>query len=115
MTNQNESVWGFELNQTCLEDHSNSVKDYCLTNGLVFLKQDEHQKDTQSHDLAYPLPVTLMPTKFPAKEFQYALDIQNDFNKLIFNISNNHEFLKSTLKSISQFYKLFAKMKNLLR
>jgi hypothetical protein len=58
----------------------------------------KEKNEDERQDTALPCPVTLYPTKFPAKEFQYALHIQKDFNRLIFNISNDYEFLKKTLK-----------------
>lgn len=51
-----------------------------------------------THDTAGPLPVTLHPSEFPSNEFQFAISIQNIFNQLIFNISNDYDFLKETLK-----------------
>jgi len=44
------------------------------------------------------LPVTLLPSKFPAKEFNYALELQRHFNDLIYLISKDFEFLKESLK-----------------
>lgn len=61
-------------------------------------RNKNNDSEQQSHDLALALPVTLHPTKFPAKEFQFALSIQDNFNELIYNISQDYEFLKETLK-----------------
>ncbi len=62
-------------------------------------KSDE-KNGYQRQDTSYPLPVTLFPTKLPAKEFNYACNIQKDFNQLIFSISKDYEFLKKTLKKL---------------
>ena len=66
--------------------------------GLVSLKKPNHANEKQSHDVASPLPVTLMPSKFSAKEFNFALELQKHFNELIYLISKDFEFLKESLK-----------------
>ena len=71
-----------------------------LNKGLICLTSDKNEDNSLRHDTALSLPVTLYPTKLPAKEFNYAFDIQKDFNRLIFNISNDYEFLKKTLKKL---------------
>lgn len=59
---------------------------------------DDPNKLDKLRNTARAIAVTLFPTKFPAKEYQYALDIQKDYNELVFSISNDHEFLSETLK-----------------
>jgi hypothetical protein len=48
--------------------------------------------------LASPLPVTLLPSKFPEKEYNFALELQKHFQELIYLISKDFEFLKESLK-----------------
>ena len=65
--------------------------------GLVALKNSTAAAHS-SHDLAFPLPVTLFPTKFPRKQFELAIGIQESFNQLIHLISQDYDFLKEVLK-----------------
>ena len=66
--------------------------------GLVSLKKPNDPNERVLHDLASPLPVTLLPSKFPEKEFNYALELQKHFQELIYLISKDFEFLKESLK-----------------
>lgn len=88
----------FNINEKKIEDYAKHAKDWCIVNGLVCIHNDPGSIST--HDLAYPLPVTLFPTKFPKKQFDYAKEIQVHLNDLVHNISNDHEFLEKTLKNV---------------
>lgn len=80
------------------ESLEENVHDFCYINGLIFFKPDKNINEA-SNDLAYHLPVTLFPTNFPRNEFEYAQNVQKIFQKLIFNISKDHDFLTKTLKT----------------
>ncbi|KAJ7374700.1 hypothetical protein OS493_005043 [Desmophyllum pertusum] len=43
-------------------------------------------------------PFTLLPTPFPKRLFTQAKDVQKDFNLLVHQVSQNHEFLKEALQ-----------------
>lgn len=42
-------------------------------------------------------PFVLVPSVFPKKEFEKAVDLQTVVNELIHKIANNYEFLKTNL------------------
>lgn len=54
-------------------------------------------QDLKKNVNVFHSPITLFPSKFPEKEFNYAKNLQNHFNKLIYNAANDYDFLKSTL------------------
>jgi hypothetical protein len=87
-----------ETSEEQLNEYVTIIKDYCLSNGLIFLSQTYDSNKNLTHDQASPLPVTLHPTKFPAKEFKYAVDLQEHVNRLTHLISNDYEFLKQSLQ-----------------
>lgn len=84
--------------ENSLESLEENVHDFCYINGLIFFKPDKNINE-KSNDLAFHLPVTLFPTYFPRKEFEYAQNVQKIFQKLIFNISKDHDFLRKTLQT----------------
>lgn len=108
----------FNIKESKLEEYAIRVKDFCLANGNVsnkifiilldlFMKFDlnylglicieNDQNSIKTHNSAYPVPVTLFPTQFPKKQFDFAIEIQKHFNELVHNISNDSQFLKETL------------------
>ncbi|CAF0925902.1 unnamed protein product [Brachionus calyciflorus] len=87
--------------ETNLKSLVDSVQDYCFTNGLIYFRPSENINE-RSNDLANQLPVTLFPTIYPRSEFQYALSIQTEFQKMIFQISQDYNFLKEALKTVIQ-------------
>lgn len=42
-------------------------------------------------------PFVLVPSTFPKKEFEKAVELQPVVNELIHRIANNYEFIKDTL------------------
>lgn len=66
-------------------------KDYCLTHGIVMGAKD------CCHTVEHA-PFTLLPTPFPKRLFTQAKDVQKDFNLLVHQVSQNHEFLKEALQ-----------------
>jgi len=71
------------------------LKRVFIKKGLVLLS-----KSTEgiNHDSADCLAVTLFPTKFPSVEYNYAVQMQTDYNELVLGISNDYEFLRDSLK-----------------
>lgn len=88
----------FKINSHKLDEYAIEVKDWCLSNALICISNDP--QSIKFHDSCYPLPVTLLPTKFPKKQYEFAIDIQKHFNELVHNISNDFEFLNETLKDV---------------
>ena len=65
----------------------------CLPIGLVLLAKNQPDQGS-----ANSLPVTLFPTRYPRKEFDYAVHIQKDFNILVNSVANDLSLLKDSLK-----------------
>jgi glutathione synthase len=70
------------------------------TTGLLFLEKKTGQQ--RQIDTAIALPVTLFPSKFPSKEYDYARSIQSHYNELIHSVANDDEFLHDTFKTVLQ-------------
>ena len=77
-----------------------SAKDFCLLNGLVMFDKlnSENESNMIKSFRVVHSPVTLLPSIYPQNEFDYATNIQNCFNELIYSISNDYEFLKKSYK-----------------
>jgi hypothetical protein len=77
-----------------------NAKDFCLLNGLVMFDKlhIKNENDMFKNYKCIHSPVTLMPSIYPRSEFEYAFNLQNSFNQLIFSVSNDYEFLKESLK-----------------
>jgi len=88
----------FNVDENRLVEYAIRAKDLCLTNGLICIEND--QNSIKTHDTAYPAPVTLFPTKFPKKQFDFAIEIQKYFNELVHDISNDTAFLKEMLNNV---------------
>jgi hypothetical protein len=92
-----------------------NAKDFCLLNGLfmfdtqndlrVFLETtDENANDLMNKNFkVVHSPIALFPTVFPKKEFDYAMEIQESFNQLIYLLSFNHDFLSKAYANIIKF------------
>jgi hypothetical protein len=65
--------------------------------GLVLFPSSS-EEDARKTTTVHHSPVTLFPSKFPRKDFEYAMSIQNDFNLLIYLISQDYGFLRECLK-----------------
>ena len=83
-----------------LEELVIGAKDFCLLNGLVMFEREcvEDENEMQKNSRVFHLPFTLMPSVYPKHELDYAFELQNSFNELIFSLSNDYEFLKETFK-----------------
>ncbi len=93
-----EYTKSLETSEEKLNEYVTIIKDYCLTNGMVFLSPTYDRNTNLTHEQATPLPVTLHPTRFPAQEFNYAIDLQQHVNRLIHLISNDYKFLKKSVQ-----------------
>lgn len=88
----------FKINSEKLPEYALHAKDWCLVNGLICVNNDA--KSILDHELVYPLPVTLLPGKFPKKQFDFAKEIQPYIGELVHNIANDYEFLKESLAEV---------------
>lgn len=91
-------TFNYTINEEKLEEYALYAKDWCLINGLIFIHDEP--ENLIYHELVKPYPITLLPTKFPRKEFNFAVEIQSYFNELIHKIANDHEFLEKVLKNV---------------
>ena len=64
--------------------------------GLAYFCSND--KNDPDFDKATFLSFTLLPSPFPRKEYAYALQIQELWNKLILKVSNDYDFLNESLK-----------------
>lgn len=89
-----------EFSKETLEQLIISAKDFCLLNGLIMLDKTniENDSDVSKSFRAIHSPVALFPSVYPLDEFNTASLIQNSFNQLIYQISNDYEFLKESFK-----------------
>ena len=55
-------------------------------------------------------PTTLFPSPFPKKSYEEAVAVQQDFQRLYFKASCDHEFIKESLKRYNMPH-LFLKLK----
>jgi glutathione synthase len=101
MSNDKVNTFDYKIDETRLKEYSLATKDYCLVNGLLALNKTNDL--VQQHDFASPLPVTLLPSKFPKKEFDFAKELQSHFNELIYLISKDFEFLRDALKDVIKY------------
>lgn len=97
-----------------------NAKDFCLLNGLVMFDAQNDlsvllsSKEKYDNEININIiddlmkknfkviysPIALFPTLFPKKEFDYAMNVQENFNKLIYLVSLNHEFLIKAYRNI---------------
>ncbi|EEB06308.2 glutathione synthetase large subunit G [Schizosaccharomyces japonicus yFS275] len=80
-----------------IDDLSYTARNYAVSNGLVFLNNDE--KSSEATTLTQ-IPVTLFPTVIPREAFVEALSVQQAYNKLYAKVSNDHRFLERCLKDM---------------
>ena len=66
--------------------------------GLVLLT--DGNESTPKSICAKHSSVSLFPSCFPKSEFDYAMSIQNEFNKLIYLISEDYEFIRGAFANI---------------
>ena len=77
-----------ELTQKDVKWLETEARDYCVSNGMVY-------KDSEGK--LRHIPVTLLPSPFPQKQFTAAKEVQTDFNLLVHKVSQDYEFTKKAL------------------
>ncbi|KAK7498951.1 hypothetical protein BaRGS_00009760 [Batillaria attramentaria] len=94
---------------TCLHGHHltdeqllqilDVARDWALTNGVVYKPfSSKDSKDGLSQ--AQCAPFSLFPSVVPQRILQQAVDCMVDFNRLMYRVAQDHEFLKEALKSV---------------
>ncbi|RKF59496.1 Glutathione synthetase large chain [Erysiphe neolycopersici] len=88
------------------------ITDWSLSHGLA-IKSFAGQNNTDSRDeIITTVPLTLFPSPFPRTCFEQARDIQRDFNLLYASISQDEDFLRSTIEKIIDTDSFIAKLWN---
>lgn len=82
------------LDDNVLEELIEKAKDWALMNGAAMRSKTAFNKNTLQF-----APFMLLPSTFPKKEFEKAVEIQPILNELMHNVAYNHEFLSESLKS----------------
>ena len=77
-----------ELTQDEVKWLETEARDYCVSHGMVY-------KDSEGR--LQHIPVTLLPSPFPQKQFTAAKEVQCDFNLLVHRVSQDYEFTKKAL------------------
>ncbi|KAG8240409.1 hypothetical protein J437_LFUL003123 [Ladona fulva] len=82
------------LENETLEEIVDKAKDWALMNGAAMRSKTNFNKNTLQF-----APFMLLPSTFPKREFEKAVEIQPILNELMHKVAHNHEFLSESLKS----------------
>ncbi|XP_070574343.1 glutathione synthetase-like [Ptychodera flava] len=88
----------FPVDQHLLEDVITQGKDYALTKGIIMRTREQ---PNSSEVISYA-PHVLFPSPVPKHLFEQALAAQEDFNLLMYGVTQDQEFLETALKSAIQ-------------
>lgn len=90
---QIDSIIETPLSDTVLADIVPKAKDYALMHGAAM-----RSKTNFSPDGLIVAPFALLPSTFPRKEFEKAVNIQTVLNELVHRVAHSYSFLKETLQ-----------------
>ncbi|XP_049833687.1 glutathione synthetase-like isoform X2 [Schistocerca gregaria] len=82
------------LDEKTLKEVVTSARDWALMHGACM-----RSKANYNEDILQFAPFALLPSVFPRKEFERAVNIQPILNELMHKVAHDHEFLTSSLKS----------------
>ncbi|XP_071448496.1 glutathione synthetase-like isoform X1 [Hetaerina americana] len=82
------------LENVVLEELVDKAKDWALMNGAAMRSKLKFSKN----ELQFA-PFMLLPSTFPKREFEKAVEIQPILNELMHKVAHNYEFLSESLKS----------------
>ncbi|XP_065334799.1 glutathione synthetase-like isoform X2 [Cloeon dipterum] len=82
------------LDNKLLESVVEKAKDWALMHGACMRSKTNLNKDVLQF-----APFVLLPSTFPRREFQKAVEIQPILNELMHKVAHDYEFLSSSLKS----------------
>ena len=83
----------------------NEVKDYHITHGSL-LKGVEYE--TESSVPARPVGATLLPTPFPKKCFEDAIELQQAYSELYMRVASDPDWLYEVLSPLKGYDRLFT-------
>uniref|UniRef100_A0A1B6E530 Glutathione synthetase n=1 Tax=Clastoptera arizonana TaxID=38151 RepID=A0A1B6E530_9HEMI len=82
------------LDRETLNDIVSKSKDWALMHGAGM-----RSKTNFSSDSLVFAPFALLPSVFPKREFERAVELQPIINELMFNVAHDHNFLTENLKN----------------
>ncbi|XP_066253548.1 glutathione synthetase-like [Euwallacea similis] len=85
------------LGEKELKDLISKTKDWAVMHGIGI-----RSKTSFSEDFISFAPFTLLPSTYPRKEFQKAVNIQPTLNELMHRVAHNEKFLRETLQGTIQ-------------
>ncbi|CAG8502243.1 4050_t:CDS:2 [Dentiscutata heterogama] len=80
-----------KISPTNLKILKEQAIDWALSHGLV-IRTNSNSTSTTVH-----APISLFPSPFPKKEFEFALELQPIFNLLFHKLSKDHEFIEKVI------------------
>lgn len=93
MTSRMSTVIETPLPDNVLEEIVPKAKDYALMHGAGM-----RSRTSFSPDGLIIAPFALLPSTFPRKEFEKAVNIQTVLNVLVHKVAHSYSFLKETLE-----------------
>ncbi|XP_050315568.1 glutathione synthetase-like isoform X3 [Anthonomus grandis grandis] len=85
------------IEENQLKEVIEKTKDWAVMHGIGIRSRTNFSED--SIDFA---PFLLLPSTFPRREFEKAVEIQTTLNELMHRVAHNQEFLKETLQGTIQ-------------
>ncbi|KZS15426.1 Glutathione synthetase [Daphnia magna] len=87
-----EPCVSIDFDSSALDEVVTKTKDWALMHGVCMRSRQNFSPDSINF-----APFVLVPSTFPKKEFEKAIELQTLVNEMIYRIANNYEFLKTTL------------------
>ncbi|RIB03504.1 glutathione synthase [Gigaspora rosea] len=96
-----------EISPTNLSILKEQAIDWALSHGLV-IRTNSNLSSTTVH-----APISLFPSPFPKKEFEFALGLQPIFNLLFHKLSRDHEFIEKVIGELTDVDDFLEKLYNI--
>ncbi|XP_046653809.1 glutathione synthetase-like isoform X2 [Daphnia pulicaria] len=96
MSTRFEPCVSIEFDSCTVDEIATLAKDWALLHGCCLRSRQNFS--TESVEFA---PFLLIPSVFPKKEFDKAVELQTLFNEMTHRVANNRQFLESTLAAAS--------------
>ncbi|XP_057375062.1 glutathione synthetase-like isoform X2 [Daphnia carinata] len=87
-----EPCVSIDFDSSALDEVVTKAKDWALMHGVCMRSRQNFSPDSINF-----APFVLVPSTFPKKEFEKAVELQTLVNEMIYRIANNYDFLKTTL------------------
>lgn len=90
-----------EINENELDDYVVAARDRALFTGLPYFMTKK--KDDPDFSKISFLSFAMLPSPTPRKEFDFACELQKEWNKLLNECSNDYDFLYESLKGYANY------------